>query len=345
MLDNTRKITIIAEAGVNHNGSIDQALKLVDAAHNAGADIIKFQLFQADALAIPAAPKAAYQENSGSGESQLSMLRKLELGVSAFRTIALHCAQRGIGFLITPFDLPSIESLKNMGVGRVKIPSGEITNVPYLREVAKNRWDIILSTGMSTLEEIAFALNVLENAGAGRENIALLHCTTEYPAPFKDVNLRALTTLALTFPGMRVGYSDHTEGIAIPVAAAALGAVIIEKHFTLSREMEGPDHKASLEPGELAQMVRNIRQVEAAMGDGIKRPASSETANRDVVRKSIVASRSIAKGECLSEMNLTTKRPGTGLSAVFWDAIMGRPAPEPLEREQMVPVSWNDLTS
>jgi len=316
-------VFVIAEAGVNHNGSLELALELVDAAAEAGADAVKFQTFRADALASASAPKAEYQlETTGESESQLEMLRALELDVASHHALQARARGRGIEFLSAPFDLASVALLGEMGLPVIKIPSGELTNVPYLRAVAALGRPLILSTGMATLAEVASALAVLEEAGVARDDVVVLHCTTEYPAPFDDVNLRAMVTMGEAL-GVRFGYSDHTEGIAVPVAAVALGAEVIEKHFTLDRTMPGPDHRASLEPAELAQMVREIRQVEAALGSGIKAPSRREIANAEVARKSIVAACDIAAGEILSEDNLAVKRPGTGVSPLRWDDVVG----------------------
>lgn len=319
------KILIIAEAGVNHNGSLELALKLVDVAAEAGADIVKFQTFRAEALTSAAASKADYQQRTTStAESQRDMLRKLELSPEAHHILMRACAKRGIRFLSTPFDHASIDFLHELGLTLFKIPSGEITNLPYLRKLGALGKEIILSTGMSTLEEVEEALHILEQAGMPRARIHLLHCTTEYPAPVSEVNLRAMLTMREAFPGLAgTGYSDHTEGIEIPIAAAALGAAVIEKHFTLDRNMEGPDHKAGLELHELAAMVRGIRKVEQALGDGIKKPSLSELRNMPVARKSIVAARAVRAGDLFTVDNLTCKRPGTGLSPMLWDKIIG----------------------
>lgn len=337
-----KKTWIIAEAGVNHNGSLPLAIRLVDAAAAAGADAVKFQTFTPEALASSKAPKAGYQqETTDAAESQLAMLRRLALSREDFMTLASHCVARGIAFLSTPFDAASIDLLASMGLETFKIPSGEITNLPYLRKIGGLKKDIILSTGMASLDEVGAALRILEQSGTPAERITLLHCTTEYPAPYDEVNLRAMQALRDAFPGIAgVGYSDHTQGIAIPVAAVAMGATVIEKHFTLDATMEGPDHKASLEPGELADMVRSIRQVEAAMGDGVKAPTASEVRNKGVVRKSIVASRDIQAGELLAEDNLTVKRPGTGISPMLWDTVLGIRAPATLAEDDPVPVAW-----
>ncbi len=344
-------VFIIAEAGVNHNGNMDMAHRLIDAAADAHADAVKFQTFRAAELASHDAPKAAYQQRTtGAVETQFEMLKRLELPPAEHFSLRDHAAQREIEFLSTPFDGKSLDFLVGeFGMRTIKIPSGEITNGPFLLSIARAAERVILSTGMSSLGEVEAALGVLafgftaapdvlpSRAGfeaaflsaagqrALRERVTLLHCTTEYPARATEVNLRAMDTLAAAF-GLSVGYSDHTEGIHIPVAAAARGATMIEKHFTLDRALPGPDHKASLEPAELAAMVRAIRDVEAALGDGVKRPASAEIGNRAVVRKSLVAARPIAAGETFSADNLTCKRPGTSISPMaFWD-LCGRPA-------------------
>ena len=322
------KALVIAEAGVNHNGDSTLAFRLVEAAKEAGADAVKFQLFDATSLVNRKAPKAAYQLQTTDGaESQFEMLRRLELGSDIFYALARHCAELSLKFIVTPFDLPSVSFLAGMGLETFKIPSGEITNLPYLRAIGALSREIILSTGMSTLDEVRAALDVLDLSGTPPEHVTLLHCTTEYPAPFSEVNLRAMKTMYDAFPRIKgIGYSDHTTGIAVAVAAAALGATVIEKHFTLDKTMEGPDHKASLEPDELALMIRSIREVEVALGDGVKTPRASELKNRDVVRKSIVAAKSIHAGETFSAENITTKRPGTGLSPMLWDLRIGKKA-------------------
>lgn len=322
------RVRIIAEAGVNHNGDPELALRLIDAAAEAGADMVKFQTFCAKALLTAAAPKAAYQQQTtDAAESQFDMIRKLELPPDAWRRLTEHCRQKGIAFLSTPFDVDSVDFLRGLGQSVWKIPSGEITNLPYLRYIGSLGQEVILSTGMSMLEEVGAALDALETAGTPQERVTLLHCTTQYPAPFDSVNLRAMNTMHSAFPRCAgVGYSDHTQGIAVPLAAAALGATVIEKHFTLGRDMEGPDHKASLEPEELRAMVEGIRRVEAALGDGVKKPSPAELANLPVVRKSLVAARAIRKGELFSAENMAAKRPGTGISPMRWDEFMGRPA-------------------
>ena len=331
----THTVRIIAEAGVNHNGSVERALEMVDAAAAAGADIVKFQTFRTGALVSADAPKATYQTENTDESSAVQMLAALELSEAAHEAIIERCRERGIEFLSTAFDFGSIDYLVRLGITTFKIPSGEITDLPYLRRIGALGLHVILSTGMATMTEIGEALDAIEAAGTARADIVVLHCTTEYPAPLEDVNLRAMCTIGSTF-GVAVGYSDHTSGIEVPVAAVALGATIIEKHFTLDRRLPGPDHKASLEPDELGAMVRAIRNTEAALGDGVKRPMPSELGNAAVVRKSIVASRPIAQGETFSEDNLTVKRPGTGVSPMRWDELIGRPARRAFAEDEQV---------
>jgi len=312
---NCKKTFIIAEAGVNHNGSLDNAIKMVDAAVAAGADAVKFQTFRAEKVVSVNAPKADYQkQTTGAIGSQLEMVRKLELNEAAHKKLFQYCKDKRIIFLSSPFDLESIDLLNSLGLQIFKIPSGEITNLPYLRQLGALKKKLIMSTGMADLGEIEDALVVLMQAGTAPEDIIVLHCNTEYPAPFEDVNLKAMLTIRAAFPGIQVGYSDHTPGIEVPLAAVALGAEVIEKHFTLDRNMEGPDHRASLEPDELRSMVTAIRNMEKAMGSGIKKPSPSELKNKPIARKSIVAARNIAKGEVFTEENLTVKRPGTGIN-------------------------------
>lgn len=338
MPNNTARTLIIAEAGVNHNGSLELAKQLVDAAALAGADIVKFQTFRAGAIASASAPKAAYQSRtSPTAESQLDMLRKLELSPKMHETLMAHCADRGIRFLSTPFDTESTDLLVSLGIDLFKIPSGEITNLPYLRHIGGLGCDCILSTGMSTLDEIRAALDVLHKAGTPPARVTLLHCTTEYPAPYDEINLRAMAGMRAAFPDVAgVGYSDHSLGIAVPIAAVALGACVIEKHFTLDKSMEGPDHRASLEPDELTGMCRAIRAVEESLGDGVKAPSPSEIPNLAIARKSLVASRAIVKGELFTEENLTTKRPGTGLSPMLWDTVIGTPASRNYAKDELL---------
>ncbi len=320
------KTLIIAEAGVNHNGNMDLARQLIDAAVDSGADMVKFQTFNADKLAIPQASKAEYQkQGAGTDESHYDMLRKLELTREMHESLIEYCQKRGILFFSTGFDIDSIDMLVEFGIDRFKIPSGEITNLPYIRHIGQYQKPVILSTGMATLGEIEAALHILEEAGTPRNIITILHCNTEYPTPMKDVNLNAIVTISKAF-GVNAGYSDHTQGIEVAIAAVALGATVIEKHFTLDRNLPGPDHKASLEPDELKAMVDAIRNIEQALGDGIKRPSTSELKNKLVARKSLVAAKHIAIGEVFDEDNLTVKRPGTGISPIYWDEIIGRKA-------------------
>lgn len=323
----TQRCTVIAEAGVNHNGSIELAYRLIDVAAAAGADYVKFQTFRAEALATRTAPKATYQQaTTGSGETQFAMLKRLELPLEAFADLAAYSAKSGVGFMSTPFDLEAANFLDRIGMATFKVSSGDLTNTPLLRALGAKGKPIILSSGMATIGEVEQAVQTLESAGVAIKDITLLHCTTEYPAPAEEVNLRAMETLRTAFPGATIGYSDHTQGIEIPIAATALGAQVIEKHFTLDRSMDGPDHTASLEPAELAAMVNAIRRVSTALGDGRKRPTASELPNRAVARKSIVATRQIAKGETLTADNLAVRRPGNGLSPTRWDEIIGTAA-------------------
>jgi N-acetylneuraminate synthase len=315
------------------------ALQLVDAAKQSGADAVKFQSFKADQLATRSAHKAAYQERTTSqAESQFDMLKRLELDRAAHERILRHCEDRGIQFLSSPFDLPSIDLLAEMNLPVYKIPSGELTNEPYLRKIGAKGKPVILSTGMATLGEVEEAINTLRAAGAGQ--LTLLHCVTEYPAPYAEVNLRAMHTLKLAF-GLPVGYSDHTPGIEVSIAAAALGAEMIEKHFTLDRSLPGPDHAASLEPGELKAMVTAIRNVEAALGTGIKAPAPCEIPNISVARKSLVAARSLPAGHKLQEQDLNIKRPGNGLAPKLMPALVGRTLRVAVERDALI--RWDDL--
>ena len=328
---------IIAEAGVNHNGDASTALQMVRVAAEAGADYIKFQTFNAEKLVARSAVKAEYQQrNCGDSDtSQLAMLKKLELTPESFGMIAEECERAGIGFMSTPFDLESIDTLAAMHMDYWKLPSGEITNLPYLRKVASKGGKIILSTGMSTLEEVSQAVDVLEKGGIARHDIILLHCTTQYPTPMADVNLRAMDALRTLDCG-GVGYSDHTQGIEVPVAAVALGAAVIEKHFTLDKSMDGPDHRASLNPQELRAMVDSVRNIELALGDGNKRITPSEAPNIAVARKSIVAARPIRAGELLTEDNLTVKRPGNGLSPMMWDTVIGTRAKRDFDYDSLI---------
>ena len=330
------KVFIIAEAGVNHNGDINLAKKLIDEAVKAGADAVKFQTFKAENLVSKNAKKADYQvENTGNNESQYEMIKKLELSFDDFIELKKYCDEKGIMFLSTPFDDESIEFLNNLGIEIFKIPSGEITNLPYLRKIGKLEKKVILSTGMADLGEIEDALDVLINSGTKKENITVLHANTEYPTPFEDVNLKAMQTISCAFD-VDVGYSDHTMGIEVPIAAVAMGAKVIEKHFTLDRNLEGPDHRASLEPDELKAMVSTIRNIEKALGNGIKKPSKSEKKNIEVARKSIVAKRDIKKGEKFSEENLTVKRPGNGISPMRWDEIIGKVANRDYKEDELI---------
>lgn len=330
------RIFVIAEAGVNHNGDIEIAKQLIDAASEAGADAVKFQTFKAENLVCKTAKKAEYQlETTDKAETQYDMLKKLELTQQMHRELIKYCAMKNIMFLSTAFDIESINLLADLDMQIFKIPSGEITNLPYLREIAKQRKKVILSTGMSNMHEVQAAVDVLNDNGTS--DITLLHCNSQYPTPVSDVNLLAMVKMQEAF-GLPVGYSDHTQGIEVPIAAAALGAAVIEKHFTLNRQMEGPDHKASLEPYELKQMVDGIRKLELALGDGIKQVSESEKSNIDIVRKSIVASVSIKKGEVFTETNLTTKRPGTGISPMRWDEVLGRVADRDYCKDEMIQI-------
>ncbi len=316
-------VFIIAEAGVNHNGSIDLAKKLIDVASDAGADAIKFQTFKAENLVSKSASKAAYQqETTDKEESQYEMIKKLELDIDTHKELMAYCTKKEIMFLSTPFDHESIEMLNMLGLEIFKIPSGEITNLPYLREIGRLGKEIILSTGMADMGEIEDALDILVEAGTPKEHITILHANTMYPTPMEDVNLKAMVTIGKTFD-VAYGYSDHTLGIEVDIAAVALGASVIEKHFTLDKMMEGPDHKASLEPSELKAMVEGIRNIEKALGSSIKKPSPSEKPNMVVARKSIVANRTIKKGEKLTQENLAIKRPGNGITPMRWDEIVG----------------------
>ena len=333
----SRKVFIIAEAGVNHDGSLERALEMVKVAAKAGADAIKFQTFCAEKLVTRDAVKAEYQQKATCyNETQFQMLKKLELTVDAHRALIACCEDYKIQFLSTPFDLEAIDLLVNLGLSTWKIPSGEITNLPYLRKIGGLRQDIILSTGMADLDEIGAALKVLESVGASRSKITILHCNTEYPTPINDVNLRAMWAIANTYPGVQIGYSDHTLGIEVPIAAVVMGAVAIEKHFTLDKKSSGPDHSTSLNPGELFEMVSAIRNIELALGDGIKRPSSSEMKNKAIARKSIVAARDIYAGELLTEQNLTVKRPGTGINPMQWDEIIGKRASKDYRQDDLI---------
>ena len=319
-------VFIIAEAGVNHNGKIDLAYKLIDVASNSGADAVKFQTFKTENLVSKNAPKAAYQKNStNESESQFSMLKKLELDFSVHKKLIDYCNKKDIIFLSTPFDHESIDLLNELNLQIFKIPSGEITNLTYLRHIGTLGKEVILSTGMSTLKEIEDALKILIDSGTSKGNITVLHANTMYPTPMEDVNLRAMQTIRDKFK-VRVGYSDHTLGIEVSIAAVTMGATVIEKHFTLDKSMDGPDHKSSIDPKQLKAMVRSIRNIEKALGSSIKKPSKSEEPNIIAARKSIVACKSIKKGELFTEKNITTKRPGSGISPMNWDLIIGKVA-------------------
>ncbi|HYD25605.1 MAG TPA: N-acetylneuraminate synthase [Croceibacterium sp.] len=328
---------IIAEAGVNHNGDLDMARRLVRVAAEAGADLVKFQTFVASRLTAKHAPKAEYQiATTGAAETQQEMIERLELSLADHQALIDECRSAGIGFFSTAFDEESLDLLIRLGIKVVKVPSGELTNLPLMRHIATKGLPVILSTGMATLAEIGEAISVLESGGIPRASITVLHCNTEYPTPMSDVNLTAMNTIAAEF-GTAVGYSDHTLGIEVPIAAVALGAAVIEKHFTLDRSLPGPDHPASLEPDELAQMVRAIRNIElATQGDGIKRPSASEIKNRAIARRSLVARREIRAGEPFSAENLAAKRPGTGISPMRWDDVVGRPAPRDFAPDELI---------
>jgi N,N'-diacetyllegionaminate synthase len=332
------QILIIAEAGVSHNGDITMAKRLIDVAADSGADFVKFQTFKAEALVTASAEKAAYQKSiTDMVESQFQMLRKLELDRSAHEELIEYCDMKGIRFLSTAFDHDSIDLLAELDISLYKIPSGEITNLPYLRHVGRMGKPVIMSTGMATMEEVRAAMKVLLEAGLSKKDLTILHCNTEYPTPLEDVNLTAMLAIRDEL-GVKVGYSDHTVGIEIPVAATALGACVIEKHFTLDRTLPGPDHAASLEPEELKHMVSAIRKIEKAMGDGIKKPSPSEEKNLPVVRKSIVAGRPIRKGELFTEENLMVKRPGRGLSPMEWDRMIGKEADREYQKDDFIEI-------
>lgn len=320
---NSRKTLIIAEAGVNHNGELDVAKRLIEVAAEAGADMVKFQTFSSDRLVTGSALKVDYQnQTTDAAESQRAMLKRLELTREMHEVLIKHCQQQGIAFFSTGFDTQSIDFLIELGIDCIKIPSGEITNLPYLHHIGGLGKPVILSTGMARLGEIEDALEVLETAGTPRGRVTVLHCNTEYPTPMSDVNLHAMGNIRAAF-GVAVGYSDHTSGIEVAIAAVSLGASVIEKHFTLDRSLPGPDHQASLEPDELKAMVRAIHNIEQALGDGIKRPSASELKNKPIARKSLVAASVIRTGELFTAENVTTKRPGTGISPMRWDEIIG----------------------
>ena len=335
--ENMKKVLIIAEAGVNHNGSIELAKKLVEEAMKSGADYVKFQTSEKPESVVSRFAKMAdYQKkNIGKDESQLEMVKRMALTYSDFENIKSYCDTIGMNFISTPFDLNTVDFLSNLGMDYMKIPSGEITNLPYLRKIAKKGIPVIMSTGMCTLGEVETALNILEQNGLNDDMISLLHCNTEYPTPYVDVNLKAMLSMKDCF-GLRVGYSDHTQGIEVPIAAVALGAEIIEKHFTIDKSLPGPDHIASLEPDELTQMVSAIRHIELAIGDGKKKVSGSERKNVEIARRSIVAARDIRKGEILTEGNLTTKRPGIGISPMKWDSVIGTIAIKDFQEDELI---------
>ena len=330
------KVFVIAEAGVNHNGSVELAKKLIDVASESGADAVKFQTFKAEKLVSKNAQKADYQkQTTDTKESQFDMIKKLELDMDTHKELMAYCKTKNILFLSTPFDHDSIELLNDLGLEILKIPSGEITNLPYLRHIGKLNKKVILSTGMADIGEIEDALDVLMSAGTNKENITVLHANTMYPTPMEDVNLKAMVTIGNTFD-IAFGYSDHTLGIEVDIAAVAMGAVCIEKHFTLDKTMEGPDHKASLEPDELKAMVKAIRNIELALGSSIKKPSKSETPNIQIARKSIIAKSNIKKGEIFTENNLTIKRPGMGINPMRWDEVLGTIALKDYHEDELI---------
>ena len=327
---------IIAEAGVNHNGDMELAKQLIDVAAEAGADFVKFQTFKADRLATRTAKKADYQnESTDIKESQYEMLERLELTLDMHKDLIAHCAMRNIRFFSTGFDVESLDMLASLGLDSFKVPSGEITNLPYLRHVGLISKSVILSTGMANMGEIEAAIEVLEQAGVVRTNITVLHCTTEYPTPMREVNLRAMQSIQKAF-GVAVGYSDHTVGIEVAIAAVAMGASVIEKHFTIDRNLAGPDHKASLEPNELKIMVTSIRNIEFALGDGVKRITPSEAKNKPIARKSLVAKCAISRGDVFTAENLAVKRPGGGVSPMRWDEVIGRIASSDYSADDLI---------
>jgi len=330
------QVLIIAEAGVNHNGDLDIAKKMIEAACEAGADAVKFQTFKAELLVCKAAPKAQYQlKTTDQNESQFEMIRNLELDIDTHKSLIGYCQRQGIVFMSSPFDLESVALLDQLGLDIFKIPSGEIINLPYLRKIGKLNKKVILSTGMAELREVEQAMDILTRSGTRLENITVLHANTEYPTPMEDVNLNAMVTMRETL-GVEVGYSDHTLGIEVAVAAVALGACVIEKHLTLDRTMPGPDHKASLEPREFKSMVGAIRNIEAALGDGVKKPSPSELKNKPVARKSLVAVRDIGPGEVFSEENIIAKRPGTGISPMRWDEVLRLKAKRHFKKDELI---------
>lgn len=328
---------IIAEAGVNHNGSIEMAKQLIDAAAVAGVDYVKFQTFKAEKLVTKDAKQAEYQQRNAADSSQYAMLKKLELTPRQHEELIAYCKEKGVKFLSTAFDLESNEYIHSLNLGLWKIPSGEITNYPYLKKIAQYGEPVIMSTGMCSMDDVEQALNVLLRNGLTKEQVTLLHCNTEYPTPMQDVNLKAMLQLRDKF-GVRVGYSDHTKGIEVPIAAVALGAEVIEKHFTFDRTLPGPDHKASLEPNELKAMVDAIRNIEQALGDGQKHVSASEEKNMAIARKSIVAAKDIKRGELLTEENLTTKRPGSGISPMRWEEVIGTKAIRDFAEDELIEI-------
>ena len=333
------RVLIIAEAGVNHNGQMELAKQLIEKAKASGADYVKFQTAEKPETVMSRfAQMASYQKkNVGKDESQLEMNKKIAIGFSEFVILKSYSDEMGMKFLSTPFDMQSVDFLMGLGMDYMKVPSGELTNLPYLRKIAQQRIPVIMSTGMCTLGEVEAALNVLEQNGLSDENISLLHCNTEYPTPYADVNLKAMVAMKECF-GLRVGYSDHTKGIEVPVAAVALGAEIIEKHFTIDRMLPGPDHVASLEPNELKAMVESIRHIEEAIGDGRKRVSDSERKNIVIARRSIIANRDIKAGEVFTEENLTTKRPGNGINPMRWDEVLGQKAKRDFVEDELIEI-------
>lgn len=336
-----KRTLIIAEAGVNHNGSVEIAKQLIDVAAEAGVDYVKFQTFKAEKVISKNAIKADYQivNTENGSESQLDMVKKYELDKDTHIELINYCDTKKVKFLSSPFDLESIDLLADLGIDLFKIPSGEITNLPYLKKVASLRKEIILSTGMCNLSDIETALDILTSNGASRELITVLHCNTEYPTPFLDVNLLAMNTIRDAFK-VNVGYSDHTLGIEVPIAACALGACVIEKHFTLDKNMEGPDHVASLEPDELNAMVTGIRNIDVALGNGIKEPSNSERKNIAIARKSVVAAIDIKKGDVISEENITIKRPGNGISPLSWESLLGKRAERDFAADELLEITF-----
>ena len=333
------KVLIIAEAGVNHNGNIQQAKRLIDAAADAGADYVKFQTFKASKLVTRSAERADYQnDNTGDGDSQYEMLKKLELSEDVHQELIEYCNSRNIKFLSTGFDLDSLDFLDGIGINLFKIPSGEITNLPYLQKIASFGKQVVLSTGMASMKEVKEAFSVLTTGGLSNDDISIVHCNTEYPTPMEDVNLKAMNAIRKEL-NVNIGYSDHTLGIEVPIAAVALGARVIEKHFTLDRNLPGPDHRASLEPDELMKMVDSIRNIEKAIaGSGKKEPSPSEFKNKAVARKSIIATKAIKKGDEFTETNLGIKRPGTGISPMRWNEILGKSANRDFQEEELIEI-------